>query len=41
MTEDEKLIFEEMFIYQTTDFDIEEKTGWSKKKYYTLKKVLL
>ena len=38
MTEDEKLIFEEMFIYQTTDFDIEEKTGWSKKRILHVKK---
>lgn len=38
MTPNEKLLFEEVYIYQNTDFDIEEKLGWSHKKVLHIKK---
>ena len=38
MTEDELIIFEEMFIYQLSDIDIEDKYGWSNTKINHLRK---
>ena len=38
MTEDEIIIFEEMFIYQNTDLQISEKYDWSNTKINRLKK---
>ena len=41
MTNNEKLLFEEIYIYQNKDFDIEEKLGWSKNKMLHIKKSLI
>ena len=38
---DEKLIFEEMYIYQNTDYEIEEKLGWSHNKINHIKKSMI
>ena len=38
MTENEKTMFEELYIYQNTEFDISEKYGWSRSKVVHLKK---
>lgn len=38
---DEKLMFEEMYIYQNTDYDIEEKLGWSHNKINHIKKSMI
>lgn len=41
MTEEEMIIFEEIFIYQNTEQGIEEKYCWSKNKIIHLKKSFL
>ena len=38
---DEKLVFEELYIYQNTDYDIEEKLGWSHNKINHIKKSMI
>ena len=38
MTKDELIAFEELYIYQATEENIEEKTGWSRNKLVHMKK---